>query len=476
MVNQAILKQKTIPNQRFFLKFQYQTYFSTFMLISLIYSVQPTFVDELDNMVNGKFIAVGKIPYKDFFSQHTPLAYYISGFGHIIGANSVFLQRIFVYCLFSIAFCYLIKRYRGLFGVAAPFTTGVIYLTSHPSNPDLSYTFLSDQVQAIAYIFILFELFLIHRRRSIQTSSVWIMSLAGFISIGVAFISIYFVTISFVIFFCLFFWIYRVGLNVNPVGTLKKLGFTLSALISPYIFFGLYFLLTGGLLDLYQQSYLVNRNVYSKYIGGFGADPISPLLNAPKTFWFYTVNSWNQIDVLNLLSLRNFENFFFIYLLIVILIFYRFPFFALGFAFLIALSVQRGVSGFHGQPFWALAAAATGLVLFDRVLGVFPTTFNLKKYFSGLVIAIVLAVITFFGYFNLLASPFPPGSIHPFKSTETLYTKIVKTLVPRGGNFGDTSLNIYGYISTDRLPSTGATGIVPWMTDMFENDFSTLKY
>ena len=106
---------------------QLTIFFVFFMIISSIYFTQPTFIDELDNIVNGNFISKGKLPYKDFFSQHTPLVYIISGIGHILWADSVFLQRLFFYAIFSAAFCFLIKRHGKILGVKVVFFTGLIY-------------------------------------------------------------------------------------------------------------------------------------------------------------------------------------------------------------------------------------------------------------------------------------------------------------------------------------------------------------
>lgn len=51
-------------------------------------------VDDMDNLLSGKLIAEGALPYRDFFSHHTPGMYYFSAVLYPFVAQSVFVYRL----------------------------------------------------------------------------------------------------------------------------------------------------------------------------------------------------------------------------------------------------------------------------------------------------------------------------------------------------------------------------------------------
>src|SRR5687767_6441243 len=55
----------------------------------------PGFVDESDNFLGGYVIARGYVLYRDYFSHHMPLPYYLAAVPSFLGASSVADYRTF---------------------------------------------------------------------------------------------------------------------------------------------------------------------------------------------------------------------------------------------------------------------------------------------------------------------------------------------------------------------------------------------
>jgi hypothetical protein len=86
------------------------------------------FCDEFDSLSGGLFVKLGLVPYKDFFSHHMPLPYFVAAGITLFTGNdlwalrSVFQFLLFLWCL---GICWLLRRHVGsrvavLFGLFAP--------------------------------------------------------------------------------------------------------------------------------------------------------------------------------------------------------------------------------------------------------------------------------------------------------------------------------------------------------------------
>jgi len=83
-------------------------FFCAVFALFLINSTYVSYPDEFVNLWAGKYINLGKVPYREFFDHHLPLAWYLSAFLLKLSFNSYTLFRFF-WALF---------QFMALFGLA----------------------------------------------------------------------------------------------------------------------------------------------------------------------------------------------------------------------------------------------------------------------------------------------------------------------------------------------------------------------
>lgn len=450
--------------------------FVSLFLLFAEYSKFPTFIDEYDNILGGQSISSGRVPYRDFYSQHTPIAYYISALGNFVGADNVVTQRLFVYALFCLAFVVLHLRNYKFFGSLALYFVGVFYITSHAANPDLSYTFLSDQIQAVAYIFLFFELLTLSVVGNLSIKRWIVVSIAGYIAIGVAFVSAYFVFAILLGILILEIKLLKIqNRNFNLAFSVEFLGLRIAIVAIPFVLSFAYLISTNSFYEFVQQAYVLNRDYYSKYIGGFGSSPVSAALGPFLDFPVHLQGTISQLfvaenfsalffsvhDLLNLVAL-----FIFLWL-----IFKKNKLASLVFVFVFAYSWMRGWHGFHAQPYWAIVSATLALLIWSKPESGIRIISTRKFKLLRIFISSILSLYLVFPYIQLVISPLPPGSISASRGPIGTKEELIETFVEPGGSYFDSSLDLAPYINTKRLPTGGIGGIVPWFTDMLEDDF-----
>jgi hypothetical protein len=72
---------------------------------------------------------------------------------------------------------------------------------------------------------------------------------------------------------------------------------------------------------------------------------------------------------------------------------------------------------------------------------------------------------------KMATKPVPAGGLSFSKHLPGTKEKIVQSLVPVGGTYTDTSLDIMNFVETQRDPAGGIGGIVPWFTELYEQEF-----
>jgi hypothetical protein len=450
---------------------------ATFILLwilSATYFTQPTFIDELDNIISGNQIRHGRVPYKDFFSQHTPIAYYVSALAHLVGANTLFEQRIFFYFLFALFFALLSLRHAKMFGNYLIPLSGLLLLSSHAANPVMAYTILSDQYQALCYVAVFLELLRLAVLRRSDTKAWVILSLSSFIAIGVTPISVFYLFISIFFYFVLnakFVWDQKFSTKHNLSTIFRKTFGGIFILSMPFFVYIIYLLASNSLNDFYEQVYLVNRNVYSNYIGGLGSSILDPFKQAIPQFFNSFSSMFMSLREPTMQNLRYFLNFAGIFLFVALVISRNFLF-SIIVMIVFSFSISRGIFGFHSQPFWALAAIALSFVLVGK-LDLIRFSSAKLNYLDLVrkILGLPLLAIALFYFVSLSVSTFSQGLPKGLDRPVTNMEKVIYALVPKDGSYGNSSINVYEYVSTDRLPANGITGLVPWMVQDRQNIF-----
>ena len=93
-------------------------FFSVVFLIFIINATYVTYPDEFVNLLAGKFIISGKIPYKEFFDHHLPFAWYLSSFFLRISGSYVYFRLIwsvFSFAVLSILGLWIRKEHKNLY-------------------------------------------------------------------------------------------------------------------------------------------------------------------------------------------------------------------------------------------------------------------------------------------------------------------------------------------------------------------------
>ena len=75
------------------------TFFFFIFCILSINALHESYPDEFDNILGGKYILSGSLLYKDYFSHHGPVAYFLSAFILLFSNGSFVIFRIlFAFC------------------------------------------------------------------------------------------------------------------------------------------------------------------------------------------------------------------------------------------------------------------------------------------------------------------------------------------------------------------------------------------
>jgi hypothetical protein len=143
---------------------------------------------------------------------------------------------------------------------------------------------------------------------------------------------------------------------------------------------------------------------------------------------------------------------------------------ALIFLVIFAFSMPRGIYGFHSQPFWALSALALSFLLVGKLTPPFRSV-SLNFHLVRRIFVLCLLPFLLFSFTSLSISTYSKGFLKTFERPETNMEKVIRILVPKDGSYGNSSANLYEYVSTDRLPANGVTGLVPWMVQNNETLF-----
>lgn len=280
--------------------------FITFIFIFLCYYryVKVMFfdTDEGDIFAGGFALSKGFLLYKDFLSQHTPISYFVSAFFHLLGAHSVYWQRVCFYALYSLAFTWIIFHYSKkninyLILLFCPlfFVTVIKFIY-------FSASILSEHLTAIGFLLLYLELYTYNQCavKKFHTTSCAVISLSLLLTVGTTFVSLFGLA---VLFFGFVFSFFKNYAFVNVKQLLKDLvsHYYLVVLFCavPWVILFLYFIATGTLSDAIYWMYTFNREVYSKYLNGFGSSIILAVRDSIFHFYrfFYSIISSEKFDI-----------------------------------------------------------------------------------------------------------------------------------------------------------------------------------
>lgn len=271
--------------------------FGAFFLVVLLlssFSVRVGWLDELDNMRGGIVISDGGVLYKDYVTQHTPIMYYLCSLFAKLGANSVAQFRLSYYMFVAMIWGGVFYRHSKLFGIKRLYLFIIFECMLTATIAGIpGYMVLSEGVQGICLVALLLEFVAYIKNPNIIWSRSIVISLSVWCAIGVAFISVYSISIVFIAFVV----IEITRIIKNKYGIRKSLirycPLFICSVIPPLIGI-IYFKINKSLYIAYNQAYLFNREVYSRY-QSIGKDIFIPYVSSIKNYFVLIAETFNSI-------------------------------------------------------------------------------------------------------------------------------------------------------------------------------------
>lgn len=425
-------------------------------LLLFLYHRYFSFMDEADNMLGALAIIDGKEIYKDYFAHHTPFVYYFMSIFAFLGVRDyeTFRLCLAITIFFTCIFLYL--RYSKFFsGNTFKF---FIILYSLSLNYTWGQMILGDVFQGFALLILLLELLIYSEIKSLSIKSNIIISGAIFIAVFSAFTSVYPI---FIACFCIFsYQIIKSFLRQESIN-LKAYFQLISIVAIPFIFFLLYYVITGNFKNFYEQAFQFNRLYYSNYINGFGTDSLA-VFKDTLVNWFnhiaISLTSINKEGILN--SLLIIFNLLFIYhyykkdkiLSIIIFLF-------------MAYCGLRGYTGFHALAYYIVSFFCASFVIQEYLL-------NNKEIKEFKMISIkILTILLFIFSIN---SYLPNAGANILKSKGAMaqyyYDDYIQKLSNESDKIWISSLASQSYIQNHRKPAVRAFTLLPWFLDAWKDE------
>ena len=256
--------------------FPYILFALVILFVFLVNTVHESYPDEFDNILGGWYSLQGLIIYKDWFTHHGPVPYFLSSIIEIFSGQSFVGFRLF-YALFLFIFMfgsfgYLRKSIKTLslnfyLGFILLFGIGATYFWGHMMLADNISAILLTPVYALTLLkFYNRELFSIKDFIFISVLS----SLALLSSLTFVFL------IASLYFFLAIYYASTYQFKVRNLFNSQTYKI-ISIFAIPYFVFLLYLLITGSLQDFIYQAVIFNKKYYVYYPGSSGEVSINPL-------------------------------------------------------------------------------------------------------------------------------------------------------------------------------------------------------
>lgn len=432
----------------------------TFILLCT-FAINGSFTDENDNLRGGMVIANGGVLYKDYVTQHTPVTYYLCAVFAFFGAGSVEQFRLSYYFFEAIIWCWVYVRNVEVYGKKKMAILPIIETICIVSiiNP-YGFQILSDRLQGMMIVILLLECLRYYRDKNIGWSRSIILSICIWGSVGAAFVSVY-----------ALIWV-ALGVLVLEIINWKKQKVTIGIIVNryykfvlsllvPFIITIIYFKINHSLKRAFDQFYTFNREVYPKYISGFGENISQPFIDGVQNFFnivadnFYSLLTAkaNNIVMLQVLIIVG-------VLMVLIELYHKRRYFEFFVLFLVMIfSATRGYD-LHGLAAWYVALMIVA-VYAELIQKVVP---KIGRPVFGIASVILLSTyVTMVG--NNLRRKQP--------SISELENQVI-AMTEKDEN-QDIFLDAYCcdslyFFYKDRKPINAAVYMLPWYMDWFEKD------
>lgn len=250
--------------------------------VFLVNSLHTSYPDEFDNILGGRYIAEGRIIYRDFFTHHGPVAYVLASILYRFSGQS-FVRFRLVYGLFLLllvlgAYLYLEKSVQrdNKRGKVSSYYWPFILLLGLFSTYIWGHMLLADSISAFLFV----PVFVLLLTKSLQRSPLTNADLI-FVSLFTFLVELTSLTYTYIVMttivYCLWYFM-RFSTGIQKTQRIKSVIIALVTIISPYLFFALYLLTTHSLQAyLFQNGEFNLRYYIYNYPRPEGSIHINPL-------------------------------------------------------------------------------------------------------------------------------------------------------------------------------------------------------
>lgn len=278
-------------------------FFAYFFVQMIFINVFVFGSDEEDIMLGGKAIARGYFLYKDFLSQHMPISYYISAIFELVGAHSLYQQRVCYYLLFSLLWVLIYLNYRDENNKIALICYPFILL-SIASTYELGNTIISEHLAGVGFVILVLEYRIFTLFRNLRYRDYFLISLALLLTIGTIFIAVFGVAVICVgVFLKEIRNIIKNSIQDNWIKPESIGVFKLLMIVgAPWIVLLIYYKITKCIHLFYYSAYEINRTIYPKYIG-FGDSVFQTIISSPGSFYNYCTQGIVPTETISIYSI-----------------------------------------------------------------------------------------------------------------------------------------------------------------------------
>ena len=208
------------------------------LLILMQYRTYRPFLDESDNFLGGKILSRGGVIYKDYISQHMPGMYYIVGIIVKLGFTEIQEIRTCFYLLIFLSWIVMYFRYKNIFSLWIIPTFVFMYLSMFSISK--GHTLLAEQIEIIAFMVIMCELFLFFKTKKLKLSSTIFISISTWLAIVCAMTAVWTIFFMALIFIIIYIEQLKSSENKKNIMNGKYVNFSgiFKTVIAPFFGYG----------------------------------------------------------------------------------------------------------------------------------------------------------------------------------------------------------------------------------------------